>query len=199
MLQIRGLSSGFTLAELLVALAILGEIATFTIPKVLTASQNQKNNAIARETAAMVSSAYGVYTLQNQYNTTAGIANITQYMNYVAVDTSSSMDTVYGAGGTQNCSTNGGTCLKLHNGAFLQYWPADYFSGTSSTNGIPFWVDPDGRLTDTSASGTEKSIRFVLYYNGRVTDMQNIVPGTAYSNGGALTMGPSASPPWFSW
>ncbi|MBL8031855.1 MAG: prepilin-type N-terminal cleavage/methylation domain-containing protein [Candidatus Doudnabacteria bacterium] len=40
---------GFTLAELLIALVILGVIATFTIPKVLYANQNTKYNAIAKE------------------------------------------------------------------------------------------------------------------------------------------------------
>lgn len=44
----------FTLAELLIALAILGVIATFTIPKVLTANQNGTFKAIGKETAAML-------------------------------------------------------------------------------------------------------------------------------------------------
>lgn len=42
--------SGFTLAELLIALTILGVIATFTIPKILTAQQASTYNAIAKET-----------------------------------------------------------------------------------------------------------------------------------------------------
>lgn len=33
---------GFTLAELLIALGILGVIATFTIPKILSAQQDSK-------------------------------------------------------------------------------------------------------------------------------------------------------------
>lgn len=46
---------GFTLAELLIALAILGVIATFTIPKILQAQQNQKKQAILKETISIVS------------------------------------------------------------------------------------------------------------------------------------------------
>lgn len=46
------LNRGFTLAELLIALAILGVIAAFSIPKVLSAQQNQTYNAIAKEAAA---------------------------------------------------------------------------------------------------------------------------------------------------
>jgi prepilin-type N-terminal cleavage/methylation domain-containing protein len=40
---------GFTLAELLIALALLGIIASFTIPKVLESSTNAKYKAMAKE------------------------------------------------------------------------------------------------------------------------------------------------------
>lgn len=42
----------FTLAELLIALVILGVIATFTIPKVLTTQQNSQRTAVFREVIA---------------------------------------------------------------------------------------------------------------------------------------------------
>lgn len=44
--------NGFSLAELLLALLILGQIATFTIPKVLTAQQNAQREAVFKETYA---------------------------------------------------------------------------------------------------------------------------------------------------
>lgn len=54
---------GFTLAELLIALSILGVIATFTIPKVLQSQQNGKYNTMAKEAIATISQAYqNVYT-----------------------------------------------------------------------------------------------------------------------------------------
>jgi prepilin-type N-terminal cleavage/methylation domain-containing protein len=49
---------GFTLAELLIALAILGVISTFTIPKLLTASANQKRNAILKECIGVIQETY---------------------------------------------------------------------------------------------------------------------------------------------
>lgn len=44
----------FTLAELLIALVIIGEIATFTIPKLLQNQQNGQKKAIFRESVATI-------------------------------------------------------------------------------------------------------------------------------------------------
>lgn len=83
--------------------------------------QGQKNNAIAHEAAAMVSGAYSTYVAQNQSSTNIGVAALTQYMNYVATDTASSLDKTYGTAGTQTCNTSSGQCLRLHNGALLMF------------------------------------------------------------------------------
>jgi prepilin-type N-terminal cleavage/methylation domain-containing protein len=53
--SLRRYYSGFTLAELLIALAILGVIATFTIPKLLQSQQNQQKQAVLKETISIVS------------------------------------------------------------------------------------------------------------------------------------------------
>jgi type II secretory pathway pseudopilin PulG len=44
--------SGFTLAELLISLLILAEIATFAIPKILSTQQDARKKAIFKETIA---------------------------------------------------------------------------------------------------------------------------------------------------
>ena len=46
---------GFTLAELLIALLILGMIATFTIPKILNSQQDSKKKSIFKEDIAALS------------------------------------------------------------------------------------------------------------------------------------------------
>jgi type II secretory pathway pseudopilin PulG len=45
----------FTLAELLIAVAILGEIATFTIPKIISSQQNGQRKMVFKETLATIS------------------------------------------------------------------------------------------------------------------------------------------------
>jgi prepilin-type N-terminal cleavage/methylation domain-containing protein len=51
----RSWKQGFTLAELLIALAILAVISTFVLPKILVAQQGQQNKAIFKETVATLS------------------------------------------------------------------------------------------------------------------------------------------------
>lgn len=162
---------GFTLAELLIALGILGVIATFTIPKVLNASQSSQNTAIAKEAASMVSGSYSAYSLNNTVatGTTAGV--LTQYMNYVAMATNAEALVTSGAA----CSGTA-PCLKLHNGGVLQYGTANTVGGTSSTNGITFNLDPD-------STGTQTPCTFIQYYNGRLTTVE------AAGGAGSVTSG----------
>lgn len=191
---------GFTLAELLIALVIIGEIATFTIPKIITSQQNNTYNARAKEAISMVAAAYQQYLLQNGPSTSAGISNLTPYMNYVALDNTSTIDSYYSDGGiTTSCGGASGYCIRLHSGAYMQFWPGATFSGTATNNGIPLLFDPDGKVTDGTTNGPGKSMYFFLYYNGRVTDLGNLVPNTSWSTNSNWQPNPSQIPPWFSW
>ena len=60
----------FTLSELLIALAILGLIATFTIPKIITNLNNNNRNAIYKETFAALSEATHAGILSSELNET---------------------------------------------------------------------------------------------------------------------------------
>lgn len=185
----RKSNQGFTLAELLISLAILGVIATFTIPKILSSSTNSQNTAIAKEAASMISGAYQNYALNNTVaaGTTAGL--LTQYMNYVSVDTAT---TYTGSAGTalQTCTATL-PCLKLHNGGIMQYDTVQSFGTTSTAgNGFLVNVDPDG-------TGTQGAVSFILFPNGRLTTRGANAADPTHTGGAAGTLTSVTSDPSF--
>lgn len=186
--------NAFTLSELLIALAVLGVIATFTIPKVLQSQRVSAWNASAKEAAAAISEAYTVYKKTNIPTAATQFNHLTPYLNYVRVDTTSSMDRAQGVAGPLDCASN--LCLQMHNGGVL--W-GDYvaFGGTATTNAIYIPFDPDGKYSG-SPTGDGKAIGIYLYFNGRVTTADGIDASTCTSYGcwGPI---PSQIPPWFSW
>lgn len=190
---------GFTLAELLISLAILGVIATFTIPKVLQAQQGNQSNALAHEAAATISAAFQLYKQNYTLSGSTTAQALTQYMNYTKVVTSGQLDDIPGRDILYDCGSL--TCLKLHNGGILFTDLGTTFNGTASTNAIYFFFDPDGvRGTSGTADDPGKSVAFWLYYNGRITSAAHLVANTSYANnGGANTTGPDSDPSWFTW
>jgi prepilin-type N-terminal cleavage/methylation domain-containing protein len=187
---------GFTLAELLIALLIIAEIATFTIPKVLSAQQNVAYNSKAKEVAGMLSSAYQIMKLKGEATGNTKPWDLTPYLNYVATDTSTVVDDWQGAN-TWGCSSTY-RCLKLHNGGMLVFgadaWTFSANPGPQEKdNMILIQFDPDGKQTDGTTNGPGKAVAFTLYYDGGITTQGTGRPGTQYYGQ------PSHDPPWFSW
>lgn len=187
--------AGFTLAELLIALAILGVIATFTIPKVLNSQQSGEWNASAKEVAGMLSGALAAERQQNGINASTGTVDLTPYFNYVKIDTHT-IDSQQGQG-SWPCGFGTIRCLRMHSGGVLLYMNDHTFSGTSNLNAISFMYDPDG-VYSGSTTGNGKGIWFILYTNGRLTTNENVLPGTTDSNG-AINPSGFGDAPWFSW
>src|SRR6478609_10019411 len=162
---------GFTLAELLISLAILGVIATFTIPKILGAAGNGQNTAIAKEAASMIAGALSTYQLSNSLATSTTGGAFTPYMNYVAVDTATSLVGF-------NCATT--PCLKLHNGGYLQYGTGTFGTAAgTSTDAMVFNLDPDG-------TGSQTHVTFIQFFNGRLS--------TAQQASGSMTLSATNNP-----
>lgn len=193
---------GFTLAELLIALAILGLIAVFTIPKVLVAQQDEAKKAKAKEVASAISGALQAFKLENTLTNTTGPGHLTPYLNYVAVDTSSTVDALNTTATSYSCAT--ARCLKMHQGGVLLYWN-DSFCGTTTTNAISFLYDPDGTYSG-STTGTGKAIGFLLYADGRLQTYAYYGPlaygpssGTCTVDQATTVINPNLDPSWFSW
>jgi len=184
---------GFTLAELLIALVILGVIATFTIPKVLTSQQNGQYSSIAKEAAGAVSQAYTLYKSQNTVGVGNGMMDLTPYLNYVAVVTTGLTDNTQG-NTNYDCSLKG--CLLLHNGAMFIYAKGEYFGGTATTSAVWFDIDPVAGYSGTTNTG--KAVEMFIYYNGKITDRGNILPNTQ-TNSNTYNPNTGTIPPWFSW
>lgn len=190
----RNASIGFTLAELLIALAILGIIATFTIPKILSVQQNSKFKSIAKESIGTVSAAYSTYKLKNPVNGNTNILDLTPSLNYVKVEPTAMLDGLPVASGwpaTWDCSTS--SCLRLHNGSVLAaFWMN--FAGTATTNAVYFIIDPDGVQT-----GNRDSVIGVLYYNGKVRTWGTAEANSTCSDGTFGPGDPTQDPAWFNW
>jgi prepilin-type N-terminal cleavage/methylation domain-containing protein len=193
---------GFTLAELLIALAILGVIATFTIPKILSVQQNGTYNTKAKEAAAMVAVAHKQARLAGELSASTGIDDLTQYMNYVRTDTSTVVDH-HQLAGTYTCGSEAAAqCLRLHSGAIMRYGNSIFtIGGTNTTNAIWFSVDPDG-TSDGTTNGPGKAVEFWIYYSGRLATYGTMSSNTCQSISGTPTChnpNPALDPPWFSW
>ncbi|MGE0200361.1 MAG: type II secretion system protein [Candidatus Melainabacteria bacterium] len=186
---------GFTLAELLIALAILGVIATFTIPKILTVSGESQNNAIAKETAATISGAFQAYAVQNAITAATRITDLTPYINYISVVTTD-IDSIPGS--ANRVCTGTYTCLLLANGAVINYNSSSDFNGNNPTNALMFYVDPDGTYSG-STTGNSKSVQFFIYYNGRLMTRGTLTPNTVTATSTYASPVPSSDPSWLQW
>jgi prepilin-type N-terminal cleavage/methylation domain-containing protein len=181
---------GFTLAELLICLLILGEIATFTVPKIIIASSNGNRDSIMKEAAATVSGAYQLAWNNGQINGSSRLADLTPYLNYVAIDTSTIIDD--GLNFTSLTCSASNPCYRLHSGALLM--DRCSLGGTGTTSGMVLPVDTDGSYSGTT-TGDGKSVLLILFYNGRVTSMNKA--GNVLNGCGTYT--PNPDPTWAIW
>ena len=199
MSHLRKRQSGFTLAELLIALAILGVIATFTIPKVMTAQANGQNTAIVKESAAMLTGALEQAANAGTLSANTKLIDLTPYINYTTTDTSGA--TLDGIPSIANITCNAShPCIRLHNGAALGTYDAnEKFGGTATTNCLEAYIDPNGvQDTSSTSDGSNKAVSVLLYYNNFMTTRDTPLSGSVSST---ATKSPQTyyKPAWFNW
>ena len=175
---------GFTLAELLITLAIVSLIATFTIPKIITSQASSQKNATAKEVAGMISAAYQQLQQTNTVSSATNASDLTPYMNYVSVTTTGSVDLPPTQGAIWSCSSLQ-PCLILHNGGKLLSQNNPFGSTTQGAR-LLFLFDPDTVWYSSGApDDSSRSVQFLLYYNGKISSRASISPGN--------------DPSWFNW
>ena len=184
-----GLANGFTLSEVLIALVILGVIATFTIPKVLQSQQSSQYSASAKEMMAMVSGAYAAYQQSHTPDANTRPDDLTPYMNYVSVITSGTQFNNFSNTSFSPCNSSN-ICLRMHNGGLMVYTAGSTFGGTADPYALWYRYDEDGKATTG-----DLSLGIFLYYSGRITTYANILPNTQAISG---PFSPGTDPPWFS-
>jgi type II secretory pathway pseudopilin PulG len=186
-------ATGFTLAELLICILILGEIATFTIPKLIVSQQNKTYNSQAKEAIAMISGAFQAAKLTGAIDGTGTLSTLTPYFNYVKVDTTTVFDDVPGYT-TMTCSGSN-KCYRLHGGGLL--YDRCGFGGTGTTSAMLFHFDPDSKYSGSTTT-PGKSILVEVFWNGRVITRE-LETGTIATGCGDWVNNSNSAPDWFSW
>jgi prepilin-type N-terminal cleavage/methylation domain-containing protein len=188
---------GFTLAELLIALAILAVIATFTIPKIIAGNQSGRSLARAKEVASMISGAYLKAQQDGVITSSSKPSALMPYMNYLASVTDGRTIDAHPTVTTRTCDATT-PCVLLHGGGILWFQDTLSFGGTTGIYLIEFDFDPDGAYSGSTADGPGKSVQFSLYYNGFLTTRGQVKANSCNSSN--CTNNPNASydPSWFS-
>lgn len=197
-------NGGFSLAELLVALVILGVIATFTIPKILSMGQNNDHKWRVQNAAAIIAGAYAKYQLDNTVTGAFIPSNLTPYMNYVRLVTAGNIDNLHGHAGTSTCNAGTRRCIVLHSGAVIQFYDGESVGSVAPGYAVIFHVDPDGVVTSSgTTNGPGKVVELYLYAtNGRIATrggIDNLTYSCCGSGAAGRAPNPANDPPWFNW
>ena len=182
---------GFTLAEVLISLAIFGVILTVVIPKIVTNQRNQTYNSNFQEFTGALATAYQKYQIDHdfQVSNAFGTYSLTPYLNYVGVDTASSLNVWFGS---IACS-GGAPCYKLHSGAIIRPRPCG-ISGSTSLNAVDLLYDPSG----VYEAGKNDAVYIFLYRSGQITSYGYIQANTV-NVCGTYNPTPSYDPSWLLW
>lgn len=198
---------GFSLVEVIIAIAIVAFIAGIAIPGIMTSANNNKRLGVVKQTMSIIGDAFNNKLESNEIDTNAGFE---QFMN---VGSEGIKYTRYFPGTTAAtqvgfridpppnpmlmCNT-GSPCegttdgtlrtFTLKNGAYLIFSTSFRF-GTDANAAVPIVVDPDGE-----AKGDFNTVGLWLYADGRIRTNRTIELNTTYFTGSTQTVNPSVTP-----
>ena len=207
----------FSLAEILITLAIMGVLTAFTVPMFVqnASNTNSTTNVVGRQAQMLRDTAFMVVNAYERYKSINGIVTtsvtpgaLTPYMNYIKVSTTGFIDAFAASNGTVGngsfaCAAST-PCYYLPNGATLMLWNDAPFPNTTPLSAIVFSFDPDGVFSGLGASaGSSKSLDIFLYYDGTVRTRDTLKSNTCVNvagiMNGACPMGVTGiyDPTWF--
>ena len=194
---------GFTLTEMLIALTVLGIMATFIIPKLLNNSQHTRWNALAKESGSMFTEALLQYRQTQPVDAYTSGADIIAGINAIKRETTINVDGVPNNPGfpTYDCSNSSIYCYRLPNGALVTtdnqgFGENDLPGYAANPNQFLVWllIDPDGKET-----GNADSLAFWMYPNGKLKTWGAIDANSKDGYGNTLNPEPTKDPSWFNW
>lgn len=159
-------SSGFTLAELLIALGILAVIATFSIPKILMSQQTSKKKAVFQETVAALNEAFVPACLAGSITEANFGTYMLTHLNAVKICTTNSMTQGcwYGTDLVGQSATPG---VVLHNGAVIAGLDDSVSGGNTGQDTLMMdWDGPGG----TNLHGDDQMVMKAIITNATSTD-----------------------------
>ena len=167
---------GFTLAELLVVLLIIGEISAFSIPKIIFAAQQQNKTAIFKETLGAISYVFYEGFLRGDIRAGTNGSYILSHMNSVKLcNTNANTEGCWPQSGAENTEPG----MVLHNGATV----GGLVDNGGTYNGfIMDWNGPAG----TNTQGDDQMYLYMCYGSTScVVAGSTIKPGTIGPGGAA--------------
>ncbi len=172
--------AGFTLAELLVSLGVIGIIAALAIPKILTASNDSVSNAKVHKATQAVVNGYEKWKQNNGDSLGMTGADLMTFVNYSSLITDGRIVDIHPGSGNFTCSTTltttsgnlAGPCYQMQDGSMVYFMGHTGVAFTASdTSVLYFAVDPDAIESGSNTQDNSGiATAFFLYKNGRLRE-----------------------------
>jgi prepilin-type N-terminal cleavage/methylation domain-containing protein len=174
--------TGFTLTELMIALGLVGILASIALPALLNAPQQGLVSARAKRGQATVASAYTQFVNDRGRSSTLRLNDFVDNINHTGEVTTGLMDAPpSGTAISFDCADATIACYRLQDDSVLVYDTTQPFGGTTNWHAISYFIDPDGRYegsVTTNTTSISKSTQFLLYYDGKTRTAGRALTGS---------------------